>query len=126
MEDASPPCSSRRNARNGAPSFIPPSPSVTTEVSPGFRVPPPPSNHRFGFLLPDIKPIETERAARKMRYDLPNVKQMHSSIKVGRPVMVVSLSNTDLDSARHANPDDDAAVSISTDGPTEAELVEKD
>jgi hypothetical protein len=55
----------------------------------------PAANHRFGFLLPDIKPIETaKQQTSKMRYELPNVKQVRGHI--GRPVMVVSLSATEL------------------------------
>jgi hypothetical protein len=90
--------SEARGKRAAAPaplaSFIPPAPSIVTEASPAFRVPMPAANHRFGFLLSDIKPIETAKQASKMRYELPNVKQVRGHI--GRPVMVVSISETEL------------------------------
>jgi hypothetical protein len=72
--------------------FPPQSESMVTEASPEFRVPLPPPTHRFGFLLADIKPIETGKHSRAMRFELPNVKRMRTSIKSGNPVMVVSVS----------------------------------
>lgn len=62
---------------------------------PAFRVPLPLLSHRFGYLLQDIKPTQQQR---QMRYDLPNVKQMQSSVQGGRSVTVVSISQSDLDS----------------------------
>jgi hypothetical protein len=84
-----------RRSKSSISNFIPPAPSIATEASPTFRVPIPPAKHRFGFLLADIKPIEIAKQVPKMRYDLPNVKQVQSSVKCGSPVMVVSLQGTD-------------------------------
>lgn len=94
----------RRRHRSKAPAhppveFIPPVSQVVTEASSAFNVNLPVKRHRFGFLLEDIKPIEIEKPAAtptKMRYELPNVKQVASPGKLGRPLMVVSLSSTDL------------------------------
>ena len=93
---------SRRSNRSGCSpaasvEFIPPISHMVTEASSTFRVDVPPKRNRFGFLLEDIKPIEKSAPTpAKMRYELPNVKQVSSPGKHGKHFMVVSLSSTDL------------------------------
>jgi hypothetical protein len=107
LEDVGASWGNRKNpSRKAESEFIPPSPSVVTEASPGFRVPKPVTGHRFGFLLEDIKPIDKPKQAPRMRYELPNVKQLPSSLKFGRPLLVVSLSSTDLQTVTHAISDE--------------------
>jgi hypothetical protein len=103
---------SRKNKSSSATlsHFIPPSPCVVTEVSSAFRVPMPSSKHRFAFLLSDIKPIEIAKQTPKMRYELPNVKQVQSSMKGGHPVMVVSLSSDEKNQTQTENAETAAAT----------------
>jgi hypothetical protein len=86
----------RKNKKEAQAEFVAPSPSVVGEASPAFRVPKPPAGHRFAFLLEDIKPIERTKQPVKMKYELPNMKQVPALRKFGRPLNVVSLSTTDL------------------------------
>lgn len=77
--------------------FIPPVSQVVTQASPTFHVGIPQKRNRFGFLLEDIKPLEKPAAGpAKMRYELPNVKEVTAPVKYARPLMVVSLSLADL------------------------------
>lgn len=86
-----------KRRRDESTEFIPPAPQVVTEASPTFNLEIPQKKQRFGFLLEDIKPIERPPPSpAKMRYELPNVKQVTTPVKHGRPLMVVSLSCADL------------------------------
>lgn len=86
----------RKKARD---KFIPPASSVVTESTPKATVPRSKTNHRLNFLLDDVSTAgktETSTQRKKMRYELPNVKQITTSVKYGRPLMVVSLSLANL------------------------------
>lgn len=100
MEDlASVSRSPRRKKARGR--FIPPESSVMTEATPKVHVPRSKTRHRLDFLLDestDSKP-ETSTQSKKMRYELPNVRQITTPVKFGRPFMVVSLSSANLKDA---------------------------
>lgn len=108
-------------------SFIPPSPSVTVEKETSiFSVPKPVSNHRFGFLLHDIKPVEVKQTPVKMKYELPNMQHVVTPTKYGRPLMIVSLSTNDLNKkAQDAEKSEAQAKSQAKNNPEPPKNVQK-
>jgi len=76
--------------------FIPPSPSVSTiddsqkeksDLSP---------NSRFSFLFKEKKNEEKPKTPKKMKYELKNVHKLGTSVNNMKPVMLVSISRSDL------------------------------